>query len=128
MGYNMRLLAPSHANQWMKCLRFEGEQQTSDTEAAKEGIAAAWLADTVLTSPDGIRCDDFENETAPNGWLITSDMVKHIQGYIDYILAESHGKGFASEVSFTDAETGISGRVDNLLYHPDVPELWKLLI
>lgn len=110
----MRILSASHANSWVHCAAYEPEQRISETDAAREGSAAAWLADAVLNSEDGITTEDYLGETAPNGHQITPDMCYHVQGYVHYVVAESHGLGFQSEKSFHDPDIGLTGRLDTL--------------
>ncbi len=111
----MRTLAPSHANAWIHCPAFEPEPRISDTDAAREGSAAAWIADTVLKSHEGIDAEDFLGETAPNGWEITPDMIRYVSEYISYIVCESGGRGFQTEKLLSAADLGIVGRIDTLL-------------
>src|SRR5687768_13171981 len=90
------MLTPSTAHLWGNCalsahfVRTGGDVDTGrdtdagDSEARREGSAAHWVADGVLRG-DAHSCGDFEGETAPNGWVVTPDMVRHVQGYVDFV-------------------------------------------
>jgi hypothetical protein len=58
------------------------------SEAQREGIAAEWVAQQVLRGDAGSP-HEMLGEQAPNGWLITSEMVAHATTYCD--LVQSHG-------------------------------------
>lgn len=58
------------------------------SEAALEGEAAAWLANLVLRGTASSTAEA-EGETAPNGWPIDWEMIRHVQTYCD--LVRRHG-------------------------------------
>lgn len=83
-------LRPSGSAIWTNCpaaprfaLNCEDEPES---DAAREGTAAAWVAETVLNG-NAIFAEDLKGETHSNGWLITPDMCEHVQGYIDLMRA-----------------------------------------
>ena len=53
------------------------------SEQRREGQAADWVAAGVLRG-DADSAVEFLGETAPNGHVVTPDMVTHVQGYVDY--------------------------------------------
>lgn len=91
-------LRPSKAAMWTRCAAqpmFEastGERPESD--AAREGTAAAWVADCILRGDATIAADMIDRNHA-NGWLVTPDMTEHVQGYVN--LVRSFGGVVTSE-------------------------------
>jgi hypothetical protein len=55
-----------------------------ESDAAREGTCAAWVADTVLRG-DASCAEDMAGKTHPNGWFVDADMVTHVQEYIDLV-------------------------------------------
>lgn len=106
-------LRPSGSAIWTKCpasARFAlncAEEPESD--AAREGTAAAWVAETVLNG-NAIFAEDLKGETHPNGWLITPDMCDYVQGYIELI--RSRG-GVMSAERFVRLNEFIGGTLDS---------------
>lgn len=99
------------------------------SDAQREGIAAAWVADIVLRG-DATTAEDAQGETAPNGWIITEDMVHHVQGYIDHV--QSHGGTPRSETALR--WNGVYGRPDahvsdtgNVLHIDDLKYGYKII-
>lgn len=80
------------------------------SEAKREGNAADWVANGVLRG-DASAAGDYLGETAPNGWVVTADMVAHVQGYIDYCL--SRGKVVQAQVPINIPQLYIRGIVDS---------------
>lgn len=80
------------------------------SEAKREGIAADWVANGVLRG-DASAAGDYLGETAPNGWVVTPDMVAHVQGYIDY--CQSRGKVVQAQVPVNIPQLYIRGIVDS---------------
>jgi hypothetical protein len=90
------MLTPSTAHLWTNCA-LSGALNAGKTgdmphvpkpderasEAKREGTAADWIANGVLRG-DAASCAEFDGETAPNGHVITPDMTRHVQGYVDY--------------------------------------------
>ncbi len=111
----MRTLAPSSANSWVACPAYEGDRTSQDTDAANEGVAAAWVADMVLKNDAG-DCLDMLGETAPNGYDITPDIVENVQVYVDYVRSVAGVDFKASEHDVSIPEVGISGRTDTVIF------------
>lgn len=80
---------PSQASYWGKCAAFQrftaklGEQESGD--AAREGTCAAWVADVVLISTEGIECEDLVGKSHENGWLVSEEMANDVQEYVDLV-------------------------------------------
>lgn len=55
-----------------------------DEEARREGRAAHWVGQQVLRG-DAADCFEMDGETAPNGWLVTPDMCRDVQGYVNVV-------------------------------------------
>lgn len=92
------MLTPSTSHLWTKCALsasiVRGVISTGDvpftptpdehvSDARREGVAADWIANGVLKGDAGSAAE-YDGETAPNGWIVTPDMVRHVQGYIDF--------------------------------------------
>lgn len=106
------LLRPSHAFRWSRCaasVHFEANVPTEpDSDAAREGTAAAWVADCVLKG-DADSAVDLLGREHKNGWLVTSDMVEHVQDYIDFV--RSLG-GITTTEQFVRLNDFIAGTLD----------------
>lgn len=106
------ILRPSQAARWTQCAAapsFEARLMPKpDSDAAREGTAAAWVADCVLKG-DAASAEDLLGRNAPNGWLVTLDMVGHVQGYIDKI--RSFG-GMTTTERFVRLTDHIAGTLD----------------
>lgn len=84
------MLAPSKARTWTQC-PLSGSldngwthcDPSHGTDSRREGRAAHWVAQGVLHGT-AASAAEFDGETAPNGWTITTDMVNHAQGYVDF--------------------------------------------
>lgn len=111
----MRTLAPSSANSWVACPAYDSDHVSHDTDAANEGIAAAWVADMVLKNDAG-DCLDMLGETAPNGYEITPDIVENVQVYVDYVQSVAGADFKASEHRISIPEVGIEGRTDTVIF------------
>lgn len=117
------MLTPSTSHLWTKCALtalisrgagtgdgpFIPETQDGDSEARREGIAADWVANGVLRG-DASTAADFEGEAAPNGWIVTSDMIQHVQGYIDY--CRSRGDVVQTQSTINIPQLHVRGRLD----------------
>ena len=87
----MLQLRPSAASIWTKCAlapRLWSELPPGtgdgDSDPAREGTCAAWLAEMVLTgiAPD---CVSMVGAAHENGWTVDTEMAGHIQGYVDFL-------------------------------------------
>lgn len=79
-------VSPSAAGRWSRCAGsvIMGEQfpETGRSESAEEGTAAHWVASEVLS---GRGASPFEGRTAPNGIIITSEMVDAAKVYVQAV-------------------------------------------
>lgn len=110
-----RRFRPSQANYWGNCAayqRFTVNAPETTNDAAREGTCAAWLAETVLNSSEGIACDDLIGKSHANGWLVTEQMVIDIQEYVELI--RSYGGTITAEEHVIASENPlINGTLDS---------------
>lgn len=125
------MLTPSTAHLWTKCalsasivrgtLTGDGpivpKADEKVSEARLEGVAADWIANGVLKG-DAATAAEFEGETAPNGWIITPDMVRHVQGYVDF--CRSRGEVARAQVPINIPSLYIRGVADAQVVRSDV--------
>lgn len=81
------LFRPSQASFWSKCaafVRFTAGMPETTSDAAREGTCAAWVADQVLTGVNA-SCRDLLGQSHANGWVVDSEMVELVQGYVDTV-------------------------------------------
>lgn len=118
------MLTPSTSHLWTKCALtasishgagtgdgpFIPDAGDGDTEARREGIAADWVANGVLRG-DAASAAEFLGESAPNGWMITGDLVQHVQGYVDY--CRSRGEVVQTQSIINIPHLFIRGRLDS---------------
>lgn len=106
---------PSNAHRWAKCAAAPqfaakaGPRPASDE--AREGTAAAWVAEQVLTgaAPD---CWALVGETCPTvDWPIDPIMAHHVQDYVD--LCRADGGQFWAEEHVT-LSRHVAGTADNI--------------
>jgi len=123
------MLTPSTAHLWTNCAltaqlsrrgpagALDGlpppiDDDPNDTDARREGQAADWVANGVLRG-DAVSAGEFFGETAPNGWIVTADMVQHVQGYVDY--CQSLGEVVHTQVKVSIPHLSINGRLDSMV-------------
>lgn len=79
-------LSPSGASKWVKCPgSVKMGQYYPDkgrSEAAEEGTATHWVASEVL---EGRGADPFIGRTAPNGIIITHEMIDAARVYVEHV-------------------------------------------
>lgn len=90
------MLTPSNSHLWTACslagrLNAGGaggapRDHTQDSEARREGKAAHWVAELVLRG-DADSCAECLGEMAPNGWMVSAEMVRNVQAYVDLVRA-----------------------------------------
>ena len=94
----MRQLRPSASSIWTQCALaptfWESIGPQPDTDPAREGTCAAWMAEMVLNG-EYETCDDMLGMSHENGWLIEKQMVIDIQGYVDCV--RRHGDHVTAE-------------------------------
>ncbi len=135
-------LRPSHAYRWSNCAAAPTFEERSPPEqpndAAREGTCAAWVAECVLKG-DAHSCEDLLGRTHKNGWLVTFDMVQHVQSYVDLIRSfggtttvEQEGRLNAFIAGTLDASTALSPaepwllRVVDLKYGYRIVDVFEL--
>lgn len=80
------MLRPSNAPRWVPCPAspsLESQFPETESEDAKEGTTAHWLAAQVLAGHHQI--DELVDRMAPNGVICTGEMIEHVQTYIDTV-------------------------------------------
>lgn len=106
-------LRPSSSYRWTRCAAsasFEADQpEEPPSDEAREGTAAAWVADCVLRG-DAFEAADLIGRTHTNGHLVTLDMAFHVQKYIDAIRALG---GSVSPEQFVRLNEFIAGTLDS---------------
>ena len=82
-------LRPSHAARWAQCAaspRLQEPIPDTKSDDAKEGDAAHWLAAEVLRG--NFEIDELTDRQAPNGVIITGEIIEHVQTYLSVIGSE----------------------------------------
>lgn len=106
-------LRPSASPTWVPCsasARFALEcREQPTTDAAREGQAAAWVAEVVL-SGNALRAFDLDGETHESGWLVDTNMCSHVQGYVDKVQARG---GRIEAEKFVRLNEFIGGTLDS---------------
>ena len=106
-------IRPSGSTMWTKCaanpLFSAHSPKQPDSDAAREGTCAAWVAECVLKG-DATIAEDLLGKTHENGWFVTPDMVNYVQGYIDLI--QSRG-GVTTAECFVRLNEFIAGTFDS---------------
>ena len=105
-------LRPSGSSIWTRCsanpVISQGVEPQPDSDAAREGTCAAWVAEQVLNGDAG-SVWDMEGETHANGWVVTPDMLFHVGKYVDLI--QSFGGEVVAE-NFVRLTDFIAGTLD----------------
>ena len=77
---------PSKAGRWIPCpasARLENEFQEIESEDAREGTAAHWVAAQVLAGH--FELEELTDRPAPNGIIVTGEMVEHVEMYLSAV-------------------------------------------
>lgn len=81
-------LPPSSSHRWTNCALFlqasAAYTESPEGDEAREGTAAAWVAQVVLTG-EARDCYALIGKTHANGWLTTDEMAQYVQAYVDMI-------------------------------------------
>jgi hypothetical protein len=96
-----------------------------DATVRDEGNAAHWLAQTLFNT--SARADDFLNTKAPNGVLITAEMLQHVSDYFDEILVRPDAPYGEMERDLSHGLDGvyrIGSRPDHFVFHQDASALY----
>lgn len=80
---------PSATYIWANCAAapsfMERVPVEPDSDPAREGTCAAWVAEVVINGHRG-KCIELLGATHDNGWLVDIEMVNHVQNYVDIVL------------------------------------------
>lgn len=122
MPYNLR---PSASGIWTKCAanpRISENAKTipQDTDAAREGTCAAWVAEQVLKLQVP-KCVNMLGMTHENGWVVDEEMCYHVQGYVDKV--RSRGGTINAEMHVRLSST-IAGTYDSSTISADLETLY----
>lgn len=127
MTYNLR---PSASSIWTKCAanpRISENAKTvpQDSDAAREGTCAAWVAEQIFA---GHECGI--GSVHENGWVVDDEMMYHVEEYVSLI--RGLGTVITAEqfVRLTDHIAGtydVSVVSDNTLYLIDLKYGYKLV-
>lgn len=83
-----RLYRPSSSQYWSRCPAQPSFSERlplqQETDAAREGTCAAWVAEMVLNE-HVTDCHSLLGETHENGWLVDEEMVSLVQEYVDNV-------------------------------------------
>ena len=139
----MIVLRPSSAHRWAKCSLSvdapvtEGSLPDDDTDAAREGTCAAWVAEVVINGDAG-SAEDMLGKVHNNGWTVDENMVRFVQPYIDMVMSRhdpeaevSHGVviGDCSMTGTSDAQSYSADKrvlfIDDLKYGYGVVEPYR---
>lgn len=105
---------PSGAHRWANCSAAPlfasraGPQPPGDP--AREGTAAAWVAEQVLNGNALLAADLIGAIEPRDGWEVDAEMAGHAQSYVDMIRAEG---GFVSAERFVRLSEHVAGTLDN---------------
>ena len=87
-------IPPSSAERWVPCpgsvVMQERYPQDEDSEQSREGTAAHWVASAILEHARGgstSEAQNFINQTAPNGVIITEEMTEAADLYAQEVLS-----------------------------------------
>ena len=102
-------------------VRFPQARPDVDTDPAREGTCAAWVAECVMNG-DASSAEDYLGETHENGWVVDDDMVRHCQWYIDTIMARAgHHR---AEVYVKHPTLPMAGTADHIGWSDDMQTLY----
>lgn len=93
------ILQPSSAHRWVNCPgSVQAEQKYPDVESdsSREGTAAHWVAEQVIASYQSesvLAAPQFIDQVAPNGVVITDEMIEGAQLYINDVLIRCQAEG-----------------------------------
>lgn len=109
-----RKFRPSQASHWGNCAafhRFTADlPEQPETDAAREGTCAAWVAETVLNG-GAATCDDMIGLAHENGWVVTDYIASDVQEYVDLIRARG-GQIIAEKFVTASVSPLIAGTMD----------------
>lgn len=129
-------LACSSAGRWFHCAAsptLEHRYPQEETEQTREGNAAHWVVSSSLDSylTDTVKtCQEFLNETAPNGVIITQEMIDAAGMYVTYVLSivQERGALRALATEFKIVNNVVSdynwGTPDNFIFSPELLDVF----
>lgn len=108
----MITLNAHNADRWMTCRKsahLDRERADEMSDSAKEGICAAWVAETIIEG-DATCAEDLVGKVHLD-WEVTPDMARHIDPYVEMILSRKDPR---AEIERTVESTVIrmSSRLD----------------
>lgn len=131
------LLAPSSAHRWVKCqgsITLSQGIDVDETEEAREGSAAHWVAEQILRSyqsDTGIYGQDhFVGKPAPNGVIVTDEMIDAAMTYVDEVLKVCQQHGLLSQLQIESmvqiplVSKHCFGTPDSNIYHAQAKTLY----
>ena len=119
------ILRPSNAHRWMSCAMSvwqPPDRPDEESDAAREGTCAAWVAECVLNG-DAASAEDLLGRVHNNGWEVDEEMVRHVQWYIDTV--KPWDRQVTAEV-FRKSDVGLQGTLDAECLDGNVLYLWDL--
>lgn len=82
-------LPPSSSHRWMNCALYlqaaQNYPEQPEGDESREGTCAAWVAQLALTG-QVVDCAATVGMNHENGWLVTAEMSRDVQGYVETIL------------------------------------------
>lgn len=122
-------LRPSASHRWTKCAAFPSFAARlpaqPETDAAREGTCAAWVAEDVLLGL--MTLDEMIGQSHDNGWLVDDDMVSDLRSYVEHIRSRPGTICVESLVKFSDEpliegtpDASVHVIVDKTLYVTDL--------
>lgn len=116
------IIRPSSTPRAFNCLGSIGmEAQASDlpdTDDAREGTAAHWVAEMVLKGEVG-DVSELIDRPAPNEVIVTGEMVEHVQTYVDTINERDLSACVEHPIEFDLDGATVKGTADHFAYGPD---------
>lgn len=119
-------LRPSSSHRWSKCAAYPSfaaqYPEPPETDEAREGTCAAWLAQVCLTG-DASSPFDLVGRSHKNGWLVTEEMAADITGYVSLIHKRGGTTSCENEVRLS-SDPDIAGTLDISATRSDKPVLY----
>lgn len=115
---------PSGAGRWVNCslaptLAASAKPQP-DSDEAREGTCAAWLAELILNGQVFLAAHMI-GEFHANGWEIDAEMAGHVQEYVDMVRARGGKQWAEHRVRLSDK---VAGTLDSGTYVPETRTLF----
>ena len=114
------ILRPSAANQWMVCGQTAHQSPAraeEDNDPAREGTAAAWLAEQVFQGR-AKNATELVGKFAENDWPIDEEMAGHVQEYVDLMNKRQNCEPGRAE-HFITGPQGVQGTADHTQWKLD---------